>query len=173
MNPLLQHLLSAGFPGLGHTLIHRPVRAAVLASTIFYCLEGFLLSILIDDRMIADIVVQSGLAIVIFVWVFAHIDLFRIRCLKRAATEEVFVEGMKGFALGNLDEAEKLMRKMLLGDPYDIEARMYLALIYIERGALRAAGQQLKKCRRFDGKGVMAWETQVEMERLEHLKAAF
>ena len=172
MNAVLQHLLSAGFPGLGHTMIRRPVRAAGLASVVFYCLEGGLLSILVDDRVIADIIVQSCLAIIIFIWVFAHVDLFRIRRLKRAATEDVFVEGMKAFTQGNMDEAEKLMRKMLLGNPYDIEARMYLALIYIERGTLRAAGRQLKKCRRFDKKGVMAWETQAEMERLEQLKAA-
>ncbi len=176
MNPkscaALQHLLSAGFPGAGHFLVHRPVRAAVFSSIFFYCFEGVLLSILIDDRIIANAVFQSGFTVGVFIWAFAHIDLFWIRRLQRFATEEVFVGGIKAFLRNDLDESEQLMRQMLLANPYDIEARMYLALIYAERGTLGAARRQLRRCRRFDEKGVLEWETQAELERLENLKAA-
>lgn len=169
---VLQHLLSAGFPGSGHVLVRRPVRAAVFASIFFYCFEGVLLSILIDNRIIADTVVQSGFAVGIFIWIFAHVDLFRVRRLQKAATEEVFVDGIRAFLRNDLDKSEQLMGQMLLANPYDIESRMYLALIYAKRGTLGAARRQLRRCRRFDEKGVLAWETQAEMERLENLKAA-
>ncbi len=169
---VLQHLLSAGVPGSGHFLVRRPVRAAVLISILFYCFEGILLSILIDDRIIADAVLRSGLAVGLFVWIFVHIDLFRIRRLQRAATEEVFVGGIRAFLRNDLDKSEQLMEQMILADPYDIEARMYLALIYAERGNLGTARRQLRRCRRFDGKGVLEWETQTELERLKNLKDA-
>ncbi len=172
LHAALQHLLSAGFPGTGHFLVRRPVRAAVLASVFFYCFEGVLLSILIDNRIIADAVLTSCFAVGIFTWVLAHVDLFGIRRLQRTATEEVFVNGISAFLQSDLDECERLMCRLLSADPYDIEARMYLALIYAEKGALRAARRQLKRCRRFDGKGVLTWETRAELERLKSLKAA-
>lgn len=169
---LLQHLISVVFPGLGHFLTNRPVRGAVLMSVIFYCFEGVLLSILIDDRAMADIVIRVCLGIALFIWIFAHVDLFRVRRLKKAATEEVFEEGIKAFTRGDLEEAENLMRKMLLGDPYDIQARIYLAITHIEKGALRAAERELNRCSRLDTKGVMAWETKTELQRLKDLKLA-
>ncbi len=169
---VLQHLLSTGLPGSGHFFVRRPVRAAILVSTVFYCFEGILLSILIKNRIIADAVLQSGFAIGVFIWIFAHVDLFRIRRLQRAATEEVFVGGIRAFLQNDLDKSEQLMGQMILSDPYDVEARMYLALIYAERGILGAARRELQRCRRFDGKGVLAWEIQAELERLKTLKAA-
>ncbi len=169
---VLQHLLSTGFPGCGHFLVRRPVRAAVLASIFFYCFEGVLLSILIDNRIIADAVLQSGFAVGVFIWIFAHVDLFQIRRLQRAATEEVFVGGIRAFLQNDLDKSEQLMGQMILANPSDIEARMYLALIYAERGTLGTARRQLRRCRRFDEKGVLEWETQAELERLKDLKNA-
>ena len=159
LRTMSQHLLSAGFPGCGHFLVRRPVRAAVFASVFFYCFEGVILSILIDNKVIADTVIQSSLAVGVFIWIFAHIDLFQIRRLKRAATEEVFVDGVRAFLQNNLDKSEQLMRQMILADPYDIEARMYLALVYAEKGALSAAKKQLRKCRSLDEKGALKWET--------------
>ena len=169
---VLQHLLSAGLPGSGHLLVRRPVRAAILVSILFYCFEGMLLSILIDNRIIADTILQSGFAVGVFIWIFAHVDLFQIGGLQRAATEEVFVGGIRAFLRNDLDKSEQLMGQMILGNPYDIEARMYLALIYAERGTLGAARRELQRCRRFDGKGVLQWEIQAELERLKNLKAA-
>lgn len=159
---VLRHLLSAVFPGSGHFLVQRPVRAAVLATIFFCCFEGVLLSVFLDGGMIADTVLRSCAAVGIFIWLFAHVDLVWIRLLRRAATDEVFVDGIRAFLRGDLKESEGIMRRLIAADPYDVEVRMYLSLIYTEAGALRASRRQLRLCRRYDEKGVWEWETRTK-----------
>lgn len=168
----LEHLLSAVFPGSGHFLVRRPLRAAVLATVFFCCFEGVLLSVFLEYETASDIVLQSFAAVGIFIWLFAHMDLFRIRRLHRAAAGTVFVDGIRAFLRGDLKESEKMMRQLISADPYDVEARMYLSLVYAEAGALRASRRQLRLCSRHDEKGVLEWETQTQREWLKNRKTA-
>jgi hypothetical protein len=169
---ILQHLLSAVFPGCGHFLLDRPLRAATFA-LLFYCsLEGALLSVMVDDETVSAIVMRACIATLILVWVVAHIDLFDIRGRLASVTEEMFVEGIGAYLRGDLDESEINMRRLVSADPYDVEARMYLSLILQDRGDLKAARRELKKCRRLDLEGALNWETQTELARLEDREAS-
>jgi hypothetical protein len=169
---ILQHLLSALFPGCGHFLLDRPVRAATFA-LLFYCsLEGALLAVMIDDPMISVNMTRACLATLVVVWTVAHVDLVRIRGRLAGVTEEMFVEGISAYLRGDLDESEHNMRRLVSADPYDVDARMYLSLILQDRGDLKAARRELKKCRRLDLEGALNWQTETELARLKDLESS-
>lgn len=163
----LQHLFSAAFPGLGHFLIRRPVRATFFALVFFYCVEGALLWSVIDHPVLA----RSGLNIVlmvgVFVWLYAHYDLIAIRRLRRLATDDLFLDGVRAYLSGNMDCCEAIMRRMLLADPADVASRMYLSLAYRDNGMTGAARRQLKACRRHDLEGAFSWEINSNLQRLK------
>jgi hypothetical protein len=168
----LQHLVSALFPGCGHFLVDRPLRAAALALVFYCCLEGTLLAILIDNPSVSGLVMRFCIGALIVVWILAHIDLILIRERLASVTEEMFVEGIGDYLRGDLDESERKMRQLISADPYDVDARMYLSLVFQERGDLKAARRQLRKCRRVDTEGALDWETETELERLNDREAS-
>jgi hypothetical protein len=169
---ILQHFLSAVFPGCGHFFLDRPLRAAAYALLFYCCLEGSLLAILIDDPTVSRLAMHACMGTLILIWVAAHVDLLRIRGRLASVTEEMFVEGISDYLRGNLDESESKMRRLISADPYDVDARMYLSLILQDRGDLKAARRQLRKCRRMDLEGTLDWETETELERLRDLETS-
>ncbi len=169
---IFQHLLSALFPGCGHFLLDRPLRAATFSLLFYCCLEGSLLAVMVDDAAISVIMTRACIATLVLVWIAAHIDLITIRGRLASVTEEMFVEGIGDYLRGSLDESEGKMRRLISADPYDVDARMYLSLILQDRGDLKAARRELKKCRRLDLEGALNWQTETELARLKDLESS-
>lgn len=163
---IAQHIFGAFFPGFGHLVLKRPVRAAWFVILYYLAIDGFLFSILYGHMFFAEGLRTAAMATGIFVWISAQVDLCRVRHLMKYSTQKKFVRGIQAYLTGELDEAERIMKEFLTANPSDLEARMYLSLVYTEKGWTSAARRQLKKCRAMDKEGVLDWETKTELERL-------
>ena len=138
----------------------------MFALVFFCCLEGTFLAILIDDPTTSTALMHGCIGMLAIVWIFSHVDLLRIRSRLASVTDEMFVQGIGDYLRGNLDESEAAMRQLVSADPYDVDARMYLSLILQEKGDMKGARKQLLACRRVDLEGVLVWETNTELKRL-------
>ncbi len=160
--PGLAHVLVLDRPGVGtaYFLIFMAGVDAVVAARW-----------LLDVDWAADLLL-AGIAVAGLVWLVAFLDMARLAFFrdyeKRAEERRTLAgRGVRAYAAGRLGEARTAFRACLALDARDADALFWYGCIEARRGKRRRARRAFRRCVRHDLDGKWAWQTGVELERLE------
>jgi len=155
------------FPGTGHLLLRRYLKGSVLAALFAASLDVFLISAFLPHAggwplTTATLVIMAG------TWLYALVD---IRTLLKIIRNKDFQErkddmlksAQVAWLKSEYDEAERLLRGILLLDERDVEAWVLLGKVLKSCGRDEDARRSFRSALNLDGGQTWRWELMTEL----------
>ena len=155
------------FPGTGHLLLRRYLKGSVLAALFAASLDVFLISVFLPHAAGWPLTLV-GLGIMAGTWLYGLADIRTLLKLIRSKDfqkrkDDMLKSAQVAWLKSEYDEAERLLRAILLLDERDVEAWVLLGKVLKSCGRDEDARKSFRSALNLDGGRAWRWELMTEL----------
>ena len=168
MRALAALVLTILFPGVGHLVLRRYLRGAVLALLFAVSAQVLLVEALVWRGMLGEPVAMLLLAVLAGVWLYGLVDvILRLRRTSAAGFQERKDDLLKQAQVAWLKDdnaiSERILRQILALDDRDVEAWVVLGEVLKSSGRADEARTCFRTALNLDGSGRWHWSLLYEL----------
>jgi tetratricopeptide (TPR) repeat protein len=155
-------------PGIGHLLLRRYLKGAVLAALFAASADVFLVSAFLWHSSVTSALPMVSLGIMLLAWVYAVSDItLALKALRQKGLQEqkdaLLRRAQVAWLKDEFAEAERLLREILRMDERDIEAWVHLGKVLKACGRSEEARKCFQSALNLDGSDPWRWTLKTEL----------